>query len=1005
MFGGCRIFSQHLDSLSHRTSCRDTDTPSFVGIMKGLVSSVSGRLSYNSRQSNYESNPGSILFNWNTKVVSVVMGHCKHTFDDCDEIFNPDGGEIILVLDTIQDTIQFATRPRFEFGEEMTCSRKLHHANVVDKVFHFVADFGEHGQMQMIGYQCFGVALETRRQLASNCATAIVRDPNSAADPCFSIHPRLIVIGGNIHGCVSIASGAVTSIHSSAGQVVSLACEPVDFEIQVRGPHVSKLYCGLVCKSICRSLHYKRQSGSPKPDAGTDVKGMGDTTAATDDFFAPARAAVGGNASSAAFGGADSGSGDTISGFAIGICNDTPSSEGDSFGISTAGEANVEEELRHVYRTACSVMYTAPETEGKQGWLSVWHKGKRIAHCECLLKTEDTLGYSFKPESGCVRFLLRSEVVAEICIYGSDSKSAMDFVSMMSMGDAGAHVQIRRNLQFPAKQTPDVSSSSAIGSSELSPRNDFTASTLTTLRELSDARANCDRNAFLRVGPAPFRFSGLDTTPGVQLATLTRFDGNRFEACTALAGHIALAYLLRLSTAGVLQLLKSVQPRALMTGLQRLTIAHRRAFAAKLRKAQRTLLDSDVKKRLTTASVDFVESSLARFADLWSTYDDTLLLSERSTKVFESSHPLPACSVEKKMTLQRMPNDTAAIELVFDARSELDAKADSMTVDKILAHPGGDESTFKFDACKLPCRRGQGLLSLCLEPTFVFTRDGTKLESNEKWGYRLLVHPIIARPRTLVTANAFSSFDMQMMCEMLLFLNELARPDPKVEQSIVQGLQYSLQTASSLSNETHCGVFATIAQIFGVIKRKQGESSTQLQTPINSITEALVSRCRAWLQLGRFLHALSLSLANTNNSLFRSVTTCALEANLTFRGATECAPVSTFANTRTYHPSLIALSAHVYPAHSHIRVLGSNTVEVTKCDTETNWQTVVATLYYKQGRCQWQVSRFGVRIRRTIMLILPIDTLACLGVCARMCQGCPSSCGRSEKQRCRIYRE
>ena len=942
---------------------------------KGLVSNLSDRLSYKQGESAYESNSGSILFNWKTKVVSVVMGHCKHTFDDCDEFFDPDGGEIVLLLDTIQDTIQFGTGPMHEYEEP--CSRTVHRANVADKVFRFVADFGDHCQVRMIGYQCFGVASETRRQLVSNCATAIARAPKPPEDPCLSTLPRLIVIGDNIHGCVSLSGGAVTSIHSTAGHLVSLACEPVDFEIQVRGAHVSKLYCGLVRKNICHSLHSKKKSD-------TGVSGMGNTPApapaVTDGCFTstatpaptggdtPAPTPTGDSFSSIPAGGGSTSP--RANGLSSSDSAPTPASApkpdnktappaGDLYTTSTPATAAT---LRQVYHSACSIMYRGPGTEGKQGVLSVWHEGQRIAHRECLMQTGDTLGYAFKPASGHVQFLHRSKVVAEICIYSSDSTTPKDFVSMMSMGDAGAHVQMRRKPLFQPKHTTDVSSRSLTDSTEPPPQNKFAASTLTILRELSEARANSDPHAVLRVGPAPFRFPGFDNTPArVQLATLPRFDGNLFEACTALAGHMALVYLLRLSTADFLQLLKTMQPRTLMNVLQRLAIPHRRAVAAKLRKAQRALLDSDTKKRLITAFVEFIESNLARFADLWSAYDHALLLSERSTKVFESPHPLPACPLEKKMTLQRMPNNTAAIELVFDERSDLDPKADSMTVEK-FAHPGGNEAPFTFDASNLPCRRGRGVVSSCLESTFVFTRDATKLESTEKWGYRLLVHPIIMRTTTPATTDAFSSFDMQMTCEMLLLLKELAQSDPKVEQPIVQALQYSLQTASTLSNATHGELFATIAQIFAVIKRKETALSVRLQAGVDSGTEALVSRCRPWLQLGSFLHALSMSLANTGSVLFRCVTACAIEANITFRGATECAPVGALGSTPTYHPSLIVLSSHVYPADSHIRVLGSNTLEATECDVETDWQSVVATQYYKQGRCQWQVTRFAVKV-------------------------------------------
>ena len=56
-----------------------------------------------------------------------------------------------------------------------------------------------------------------------------------------------------------------------------------------------------------------------------------------------------------------------------------------------------------------------------------------------------------------------------------------------------------------------------------------------------------------------------------------------------------------------------------------------------------------------------------------------------------------------------------------------------------------------------------------------------------------MVRCIIAEPRTLATANAFVSFDLQMVCEMLLLVKELAPVDLKAEQSLVKALHHSLQ--------------------------------------------------------------------------------------------------------------------------------------------------------------------------------------------------------------------
>ena len=160
------------------------------------------RLSYKQNQSEYECPPGSILFNWKTQAVTVTMGTRKQTFEDCEDIFEPSGGEIVLLLDTIEDTIEFSTIDDSDYYQ------LIRHANVRDKVFHFVADFGGRCQADVLGYQCFGSASTTRRDLSVHCATALARASRPDKDARrLSVLPPLIVVGGNAHGRVSVSGG------------------------------------------------------------------------------------------------------------------------------------------------------------------------------------------------------------------------------------------------------------------------------------------------------------------------------------------------------------------------------------------------------------------------------------------------------------------------------------------------------------------------------------------------------------------------------------------------------------------------------------------------------------------------------------------------------------------------------------------------------------------------------------------------------------------------------
>ena len=70
----------------------DVSHNAFSKILQGLVSSVTDRLSYKQKQSEYAYPPGSILFNWKTGVVIVTMGSCQRTFEDCRDFFGRDSG-------------------------------------------------------------------------------------------------------------------------------------------------------------------------------------------------------------------------------------------------------------------------------------------------------------------------------------------------------------------------------------------------------------------------------------------------------------------------------------------------------------------------------------------------------------------------------------------------------------------------------------------------------------------------------------------------------------------------------------------------------------------------------------------------------------------------------------------------------------------------------------------------------------------------------------------------
>ena len=220
------------------------------------MSSVPNRLSYKQNQSEYECPPGSILFNWKTQAVTVTMGTRKQTFEDCEDLFEPSGGEIVLLLDTIEDTIEFSTT------DDSNYHILVRHANVRDKVFHFVADFCGRCQADVLGYQCFGSASTTRRDLSVHCATALARASRPDKDSRhLSVLPPLIVVGGNVHGRVSVSgSGAVTCVHSVNADAVTLASEAVTFEVQLQGFHVLERSCGLVPKCVCQSLHGQTQS-------------------------------------------------------------------------------------------------------------------------------------------------------------------------------------------------------------------------------------------------------------------------------------------------------------------------------------------------------------------------------------------------------------------------------------------------------------------------------------------------------------------------------------------------------------------------------------------------------------------------------------------------------------------------------------------------------------------------------------------------------------------------